>query len=91
MKALLEAYGVVLDRAGRNYYETVGTAFEDAPRALLKTPPTSSWTTTLSSARRLWTGVGRQPATAHHENYNFYQDNDGGALVGIELAPLARL
>ena len=39
LKALIEAYGSVLDGFNVDYYEAVGTAFEDAPRALLKSLP----------------------------------------------------
>ena len=58
LKALLEAYGVVLDRASRDYYEAVGTAFEDAPRALLKSLPNVIMEKNLTFCRKIveWTG-----------------------------------
>ena len=58
LKALLEAYGVVLDRASRDYYEAVGPAFEDASRALLKSLPNVIMENNLTFCGKIveWTG-----------------------------------
>mmetsp|Transcript_7528 Transcript_7528/g.14904 ORF Transcript_7528/g.14904 Transcript_7528/m.14904 type:complete len:144 (+) Transcript_7528:226-657(+) len=58
LKALLELHGVVLDRASRDYYEAVGTAFEDAPRALLKSLPNVIMEKNLEFCKKVveWTG-----------------------------------